>query len=150
MKAVTIVLLAAIAMASAQGVNIVDNPGPTAGQVNVVEQPGGAVGQPNQGVDPGFYLPSAGNGGNNGDIVNPDPGFYQGGNANPQIQNPVDPGFYMPMPGITDGYNNDDAGRTSHLLRKCQAPEIPQPSCPHWKLNQRIRRNFYTIQRLIP
>ncbi|XP_047996771.1 uncharacterized protein LOC125234536 isoform X4 [Leguminivora glycinivorella] len=137
MKAVTIVLLAAIAMASAQG-------------VNVVEQPGGAVGQPNQGVDPGFYLPSAGNGGNNGDIVNPDPGFYQGGNANPQIQNPVDPGFYMPMPGITDGYNNDDAGRTSHLLRKCQAPEIPQPSCPHWKLNQRIRRNFYTIQRLIP
>ncbi|XP_061720273.1 uncharacterized protein LOC133527343 isoform X6 [Cydia pomonella] len=107
MKAVAILLLAAIAMASAQGVNVVDNnPGP--GQVNVVEQPGDAVktvGQPNQGnPDPGFYLGGA----NTGDptppstiIENPDPGFYLP--SNNAVQTPsidpafvVDPAFYRP------------------------------------------------------
>ncbi|XP_061720268.1 uncharacterized protein LOC133527343 isoform X2 [Cydia pomonella] len=97
-----ILLLAAIAMASAQGVNVVDNnPGP--GQVNVVEQPGDAVktvGQPNQGVDSAFYRPSTG--GDNIVISNPDPGFYLGGanTGDPTppstiIENP-DPGFYLP------------------------------------------------------
>ncbi|XP_061720275.1 uncharacterized protein LOC133527343 isoform X8 [Cydia pomonella] len=93
-----ILLLAAIAMASAQGVNVVDNnPGP--GQVNVVEQPGDA-GNP----DPGFYLGGA----NTGDptppstiIENPDPGFYLP--SNNAVQTPsidpafvVDPAFYRP------------------------------------------------------
>ncbi|XP_063626318.1 uncharacterized protein LOC134797902 [Cydia splendana] len=95
MKAVAILFLAAIAMASAQGVNVVgNNPGP--GQVNVVEQPGytvKTVGQPNQGVDSGFYRPS---GGDNVVITNPDPGFYLGGANTGAGAQDVDPAFGRP------------------------------------------------------
>ncbi|XP_063540592.1 uncharacterized protein LOC134749544 isoform X2 [Cydia strobilella] len=114
-----ILLLAAIAMASAQAVNVVDsvnNPGP--GQVNVVEQPGDAVktvGQTSQVVDSGFYLPSSGD---NVVIANPDPAYYVGSANTGAVQNP-DPGFYLP---------GNDAVQTPSIDSAIVDPAFYRPS----------------------
>ncbi|XP_041984852.1 uncharacterized protein LOC121737284 isoform X3 [Aricia agestis] len=92
MKTVMIVLLAVVAMASAQGVNVVDNSNP--GHVNVVDNsnPGhvNVVDHNPQGnggfaVDQAFYRP-----------VNPSGSGYQQISNGPAL---VNPGQYQQQPG---------------------------------------------------